>query len=438
MKKLPPLTAIPDPDTGILVVSDHELLGGTKVRALPVLMKKGNEYVYASPTFGYAQLAIAATARNIGAKATIFVAERPKKGLYKVTRMAEAIGATIKIVPHGYLNVCQSAAKAYVEVTKAVLLPWGLNDPTFIDALAKVAASVPLKAQPKRVVCVAGSGVLTRALQKAFPRAKHYAIQVDHTLTDAEKGKAEVHVAKGSLETITKDFVPFDSCRNYDAKAWAFAVKLCKPGDLFWNVAGELPDPNEDAPAAAVAIYRPPAAALTAAPVAPKYSRMALAELTEIARENHQMAAGALGEALHYAKETGDVLRAIKAKVGHGKYGKWLAEHFEFTPQTANVYVRISEAWDHLKRISNLSVQGAIEVLRDMSKEQKKVAAPEVFAADEACKMLVAGLAKRFKRLPDAQVIWLAQNLAEVWEAIEGIKSRDLPRFEKPRKKARK
>ena len=57
----------------LLVVRDDLLPGGTKRRALPVLMKGKSEYVYASPVYGYGQVALAHVARESGKRATVFV-----------------------------------------------------------------------------------------------------------------------------------------------------------------------------------------------------------------------------------------------------------------------------------------------------------------------------------------------------------------------------
>lgn len=43
----------------ILVVRDDLVPGGTKARVLPDLLRGGQEYVYASPAYGYAQIALA-------------------------------------------------------------------------------------------------------------------------------------------------------------------------------------------------------------------------------------------------------------------------------------------------------------------------------------------------------------------------------------------
>src|SRR5438128_11379913 len=104
--------------------------------------------------------------------------------------------------------------------------------PAFIDALAGVARG--LKVSPSEVWTVAGSGVLTRALQLAWPAARFFAVQVG---TAPNAGRAEVIKARERFEQDAKVRPPFPSCSNFDAKAWRFIQQRAAPGALFWNVA---------------------------------------------------------------------------------------------------------------------------------------------------------------------------------------------------------
>src|SRR4051812_20142167 len=62
---------------GFNIVRDDVLPGGTKRRAIPVFFRADiDEYVYASPVQGAAQLALALTAREHGKRATVFCAKR--------------------------------------------------------------------------------------------------------------------------------------------------------------------------------------------------------------------------------------------------------------------------------------------------------------------------------------------------------------------------
>lgn len=235
MPKLPPpIDALPSPviteHEGFLVVRDDMLPGGTKVRALPVLFDGRKEYVYAGPRYGYAQLALAHAARRAGKRATVFVAA--SREWHPRTLAAIRAGATAIGVPYGYLNVVKKRARDYCIANGAKLLPFGLDDPAFIAALADVARALPVT--PREVWTVAGSGVLTRALQAAWPEAAFNAVQIGGTPRDV--GWAELYVAPEKYEEPARCPPPFPSCDNYDAKAWQFISQYGTPGSLLWNV----------------------------------------------------------------------------------------------------------------------------------------------------------------------------------------------------------
>lgn len=214
---------------GITVVRDDLVPGGTKQRVLERLMVPGVEYVYAGPVFGYAQLALAHAARVVGAEATIFVADRME--WHERTQRAVDAGAKYKGVRPGYLSVVKKRAAEYCSQTGATLMPWGLDYPEFVEALAAVAAECA--EEPKEVWCVAGSGVLTRALQLRWPDAEHFAIQIGAV---PKAGRALVFRAPEKFEQNAKIKPPFPSCSNYDAKAWRFVNAIAGEGALFWNV----------------------------------------------------------------------------------------------------------------------------------------------------------------------------------------------------------
>lgn len=216
---------------GLLIVRDDLLPGGTKSRALPVLLDgPEQEYVYASPVCGYAQVALAIVAQALGKRATIFCAARTYK--HRLTQQAAAAGARIVEVPVGYMTVVKSRAAEYCRAHGARLLPFGLDTPEFLAALADVALALPVA--PREVWTVAGSGVLSRALQQAWPDARFYAVRVG---AEPDAGRAITVAAPEKFEQDARVPPPFPSCANYDAKAWRFIQSQAKPGALFWNVA---------------------------------------------------------------------------------------------------------------------------------------------------------------------------------------------------------
>lgn len=223
--------ALPD-GRRIVVVRDDELPGGTKRRVLPGLLAAWpeEEFVYAGPAYGYAQVALAYSAGDVGRRATVVLPARREP--HPLTREALSAGARIIEVPAGRLSVLQARARGYAELVGARLLPLGFDIPEFVDALAAVARALPV--DPAEVWAIAGSGALTRALQAAWPRAAHHAIRIGHA---PDAGEARLWRAPEAFEEPAREPPPFPSCANYDAKAWRIMAAEAAAGALFWNVA---------------------------------------------------------------------------------------------------------------------------------------------------------------------------------------------------------
>jgi hypothetical protein len=230
---LPPFLVEPVGDR--FVLRDDRVLGGSKRRALGVLFEGQREVVYAGPAFGYAQLALAYEAAEREVKATVFVAKRDVPT--ELSLEAKAAGAQVVQIPFGRLSNVKAKARRYCELTGALLLPFGLDDPRFVDALAKAAAGVRVADKPvgrREVWCACGSGTLTRSLQQAFPEADHIAVQVGTEAGNA--GRARVLKTAERFEQPAKEPPPFPSAAHYDAKVWRLFRELARPGALFWNV----------------------------------------------------------------------------------------------------------------------------------------------------------------------------------------------------------
>jgi len=224
-----PSPVVEDRD-GLLVVRDDLLPGGTKRRVLDGLLNCADEFVYASPACGYAQVALAYAATANGKRATIFTARR--NAPHARTAEARAAGAKIVMVPFGYLSNVTARARLYAAQTGAAYLPFGFDTAEVAEALVAVAAG--LGVMPREVWTVAGSGTLSRALQRAWPAAAFYAVRIGKA---PDIGRAALRVAPEPFERDARERPPFPSCGNYDAKAWRFIVRQASPGALFWNVA---------------------------------------------------------------------------------------------------------------------------------------------------------------------------------------------------------
>ena len=221
---------------GIKVVRDDLLNGGTKRRAFTTYIKSKpeiDEFVYASPRQGYAQLSLAYACRDLGKKATVTIPEGQR---YWLTHKSEELGANIIEVPMGFLTNIQAKAKKYCFNNGAHLIPFGGDPPVIIESMRQTALS--LDVNPKEVWTVMSSGVLSRGLQGAWPDAKVYGVRIGHNTTPREQGRAETFKSdyKFHQECKKPERPPFPSSLTYDSKAWSFIREYASDGALFWNV----------------------------------------------------------------------------------------------------------------------------------------------------------------------------------------------------------
>jgi hypothetical protein len=220
---------------GVLVVRDDLYPGGTKARFLGMCFAGVDEAVYASPAEGGAQTALATVARRLGKRATIFVAARRR--LHARTLEAAGLGAKIVTVRPGYLSVVQARARDYCSLSGAKLVPFGVDMPEAIDAIAASARATGI--DPDEVWCAAGSGVLARGLAKAWPKARRHVVRIGRKLAPAEVAGATIHEYPLPFGREAMARPPFPSDPHYDAKAWELCAARKGAGRVvFWNVAG--------------------------------------------------------------------------------------------------------------------------------------------------------------------------------------------------------
>lgn len=233
----PPVVEIHD---GIHVVRDDRIPGGTKRRFVDGFVGGPHEeFVYATPAYGGAQIALAIATAAAGKRCTLFVAKRGE--LHPRTREAQKAGAKIVEVPHGYLSNVQSKARRYCEESGAFLIPHGFDTP---EARAELASAAVIVRQEHgtfdEVWSVAGSGVLMRSLQAAQLGRNYWAVAVGRENPSVGSAMLIVHPQAFSDDARIKP--PFPSCSNYDAKAWQHirerhrGAPRCRV--LFWNVMG--------------------------------------------------------------------------------------------------------------------------------------------------------------------------------------------------------
>lgn len=232
---IPSATPVVYEHEGVLVVRDDLFPGGTKARFLDRVFYGADESVYASPAEGGAQTALATVARRLGKRATIFVAARSRP--HARTLEAAWLGARIVPIRPDHLSVVQARARAYAKELGARLVPFGVDLPDAINAIADAARATGL--DPTEVWCAAGSGVLARGLALAWPKARRHVVQVGRTLTPRDVAGARIHIHPLRFGETAKSMPPFPSDPHYDAKAWEQSVSRKGAGVVvFWNVAG--------------------------------------------------------------------------------------------------------------------------------------------------------------------------------------------------------
>jgi hypothetical protein len=241
-------------DTGIVIVRDDLLAGGTKVRGLlPYIGDITSrdpgvvEFVYPSPAFGYAQVALSECCKRLGLKCTMFVAKRKIK--HENTLLAEENGAQVVEIFPGYLSVVKKRAKEYVDVDPKtrVIVPWGGCEPEYrahltsaiVRALTSAITTLEML-EPKRMWVCVGSGTLFESLHEALPNTRFNLVLVGAKYQVQSRHRERViavYKAPEKYEKKAKNKPPYPSNLWYDAKMWQFITAHAREGDFVWNVA---------------------------------------------------------------------------------------------------------------------------------------------------------------------------------------------------------
>lgn len=260
----------------ITVVRDDLLCGGSKSRALyPYLIDSGLakqyfDYVYVSPAYGGAQVALAWTCafmqhhHSVYYQATLFYAA--PDGLAGVTLNAmtpesfvgphgEKIGLDDSRIPP-YTKIALSygaqvffvspgdeyrAAQEYSKTHNAYLLPSGFNLPYISNLITDLAENlIPYLGRFDECWCAVGSGTLIRSLQKSKIADEYYGVCVFQECPDINQAKPIIPDIPFE-ETYPSSFWPsFPSALHYDAKVWPYIFSIAREPTkrkiLYWNV----------------------------------------------------------------------------------------------------------------------------------------------------------------------------------------------------------
>ncbi|MBC7741809.1 MAG: hypothetical protein H7061_06415 [Bdellovibrionaceae bacterium] len=243
----------------IHVVREDLLPGGTKQRAIiPFLqdLQKNNynEFIYASPFCGFAQVALAYAGKHLGKKITIFCETiKNKEGddaFHEMSLLAQSLGA--HLIASANLTEAETLATEHVELNMtAFKIPLGFNHPAFILHYAKALADQyrilcdKLQFTPRALWLPIGSGTLAQLFRKVLsPETLINCVDVG-VLPAADQRIASIHhmdninFYRTDLQfheecTMTP---PLPSNKFYDAKVWQYIEQYGQHNDVWWNVA---------------------------------------------------------------------------------------------------------------------------------------------------------------------------------------------------------
>ena len=252
------LENIISPDKTFILIQDGHLPGGTKQRGYVPYVKNSDfeEFIYAGPSTGYAQVALAIAAKCADKKATIFVEYSPKNT--NLSKKAEFYGATIyrvyikkfnkfgksKYIPAPLKDIQNEANKYFLnrieKKIKATLIPFGGDNLEIRKILqTEIGKAFPLNFNPKRLWLVAGSGILLQILSNLLPNTFFEVVQVGKKIWPDQLpyNRYHLHISPERFFNPSLIKPPYNSVITYDAKLWQFVIKYGQDGDYIWNVA---------------------------------------------------------------------------------------------------------------------------------------------------------------------------------------------------------
>jgi hypothetical protein len=238
----------PDPvvevHEGVRVVRD-DLIVGTKARAAdPVIaFSNAERFVYCQPRTGLAGVALCDVAARRNRKVTLFMPACKEISVHQACCIER--GATPHFERIAAMPNLNKYAREWAAESGREFIPLGLRHPLATAGIVLAASRIP---EPEFVYVAMSTGVLCRALQIAWPRARFVGLAVARNIQEGERGECEIISEPLPFQKpVPKDEMPpFPSVATYDAKAWRYVPKNSGWDILFWNVGTDpiLGDPG--------------------------------------------------------------------------------------------------------------------------------------------------------------------------------------------------
>ena len=226
---------------GIRVVRDDDLVG-SKVRGGDCLISSLPDHidtiVYVQPRTGLAGVSLLDVAKRHNKKVKLFMPSSKRISMHQaccIERGCEYEFHRIAAMPN--LNLI--AKKWADEHPNAFFVPLGLKHKMVTAGIVKVAYENI--EEPDEVYTATSTGVLTRALQIAWPNAKFTSVCVSRNMKAGELGVAEPISEPLAFTASEKkeNLPPFPNIDTYDGKVWKYIPKNSDKDILFWNVGAE-------------------------------------------------------------------------------------------------------------------------------------------------------------------------------------------------------
>jgi len=225
---------------GVRVVRD-DFLVGSKVRGGDCLISSLPEsidtIVYVQPRTGLAGVSLLDVAKRHNKKVMLFMPSSKRISHHQACCIelgCEYSFHRIAAMPN--LNLI--AKKWADQHDNAFFVPLGLKHKMVTAGIVKSASRI---APPDEVYCATSTGVLTRALQIAWPETNFTSVCVSRNMKAGELGRAKP-ISEALAFTApekSENLPPFPTIDTYDGKVWKYIPKNSDKDILFWNVGAE-------------------------------------------------------------------------------------------------------------------------------------------------------------------------------------------------------
>lgn len=219
-------------EQGFAILRDDLVAGGTKRRALELLLKDMNagHVAYAGTVMGHGALALACACEAAGKEAVIFLSGGEGDPVIERLRQTNAV---LRLCPPAPVAALYELARE--QAGGMPVLPPGFGTPAFEEAMVATLGNFPRGDYPE-LWTTAVTGTLTRALHRAFPDTPLKTVQV--VRNSGPLPSDAVYDAPEKYHRAAKNPPPYPACPFTDAKLWQFAAIHARPGALIWNTAG--------------------------------------------------------------------------------------------------------------------------------------------------------------------------------------------------------